>query len=120
MTFRKTRIAIPLFAVPLALGGCAGWTPSALMMPGLEIGAASSDPAYSARRGAVELAVKGNWPAIIGEITAGGGPALTTAMDAAGVPPQDRPARLIQLQQESAAYAANPGALVSALMVYGG
>jgi hypothetical protein len=89
-------------------------------MPGLEIGAASADPAYAARRGAVELAVKGNWPAIIAEIQSGGGPALTQAMDAAGVPAQDRPARIIQLQQESAIYAANPGALVSALMVYGG
>jgi hypothetical protein len=120
MAFPSTLRTACFLAPAIALGACSGWTPSALMMPGLEIGAASSDPAYAARRGSVELAVKGSWPAIINEITAGGGPALTAAMDAAGVPPQDRPARLIQLQQESAAYAANPGALVSALMVYGG
>jgi hypothetical protein len=109
-----------VLAVPGVLAGCAqGWTPSALMMPGLEIGAASSDPAYAARRGAVELAVKGSWPAIVDEIAAGGGPALTAAMDAAGVPAGDRPTRILQMQQEAASYAANPGALVSALMVYG-
>ncbi len=114
---RKIMVALTL---PALLSACAaGWTPSALMMPGLEIGAASADPAYAARRGAVELAVKGSWPAIIGEITAGSGPALTAAMDAAGVPAQDRPTRILQMQQEAASYAANPGALVSALMVYG-
>lgn len=109
----------PLAAV-LILSGCTGgWSPSAVMMPGLEIGPATQDPGYTARRGQTELAVKGAWPAILAEITAGGGPALTTAMDAAGVPAEDRPTRIIQLQQESAIYAANPGALVSALMVYG-
>jgi hypothetical protein len=113
-------LRLAFLTAPLALSACAaGWTPSALMMPGLEIGAASADPAYAARRGAVELAVKGAWPAIMSEITAGGGPALTAAMDAAGIPAQDRPTRILQLQAESASYAANPGALVSALMVYG-
>ncbi len=119
-TSPKGLIRLTFLACPLALTACApGWTPTALMMPGIEIGTASTDPAYAARRGATELAVKGAWPAIIGEITAGGGPALTTAMDAAGVPPQDRPTRIAQMQAESASYAANPGALVSALMVYG-
>lgn len=110
-----------ILTMPVALGACAqGWSPTAVMMPGLEIGAAATDPAYAARRGAVELAVKGAWPAIMGEIAAGGGPSLTAALDAAGVPAQDRPTRIIQLQQEAATYAGNPGILVSALMVYGG
>lgn len=110
---------LPL-GLALALSGCAsGWSPSAVMMPGLEVGAAAQDPDYTARRGRTELAIKGAWPAILAEITAGGGPALTAAFDAAGVPATDRPTRILQLQQESAIYAANPGALVSALMVYG-
>jgi hypothetical protein len=76
--------------------------------------------AYSARRGQVEVHVKSNHPTLIAEIAAGGGPLLTTAMDLAGIPAADRPTRLIQLNADLGLYDANPGALVTALMVYGG
>lgn len=69
--------------------------------------------------GAVEVLVKSNHPALIAEIDAGGGPLLTRAFDAAGVPEQDRPARTLQLQGNLGLYDANPGALVTALSVYG-
>ncbi len=114
---------LPLFALvilPVVLGGCTnGMTGNPVLFPGIELNAAASDPAYQQRRGAVEITVKTGFPAILTEIENGGGPILTDAMDKAGVPAQDRPARIIQLQSDFALYEVNPGALVSALMVYG-
>lgn len=81
---------------------------------------AASNAVYSQRRGAVELFVKTNHPALINEINAGGGPTLTEAMNTANIPTEDRPARVLQLQSDLGLYNANPGALVTALMVYGG
>lgn len=85
---------------------------------GLNVGALA-DPAEAQRRGAVEVAVKGAFPGILGEIEAGSGPNLLRALDAAGVPEGDRPARLIQLRGDLGLYEVNPGALVAALMLYG-
>jgi hypothetical protein len=73
---------------------------------------------YNQRRGRVEVAVKSTFNQIIPEIRAGGGPAITTAMEAAGISGQDRPARLIQLRGDIRIYENNPGALITALMVY--
>jgi hypothetical protein len=80
----------------------------------------SEQAATQQRRGAVEIIVKSNFAAVLGDIDAGGGPVLTRAMDAARIPAQDRPTRIIQLQSNMALYEVNPGALVSALMLYGG
>ncbi|MCX7298839.1 MAG: hypothetical protein NTX73_00345 [Rhodobacterales bacterium] len=90
-----------------------------LLFPGASLGTAASDSGYALRRGAVEITVKSGYPAILTEIDAGGGPILTQAMDQAGVPAQDRPTRIIQLQSDMALYQANPAALVAAIMVYG-
>lgn len=76
--------------------------------------------AYSQRRGSVELIVKSEFPAILRDISSGSGPALTRAMQAALIPQQDRPTRALQLQGDIGLYSANPGALITALMVYGG
>lgn len=76
--------------------------------------------AYSQQRGAVELIVKSEFPAILTDISAGSGPVLTRAMDAAGIPAQDRSTRALQLRGDFGLYSTNPGALVTALMVYGG
>jgi hypothetical protein len=92
----------------LLVAGCAG---------GLDVPALAS-PAEAQRRGAVELAVKSTHPGLLREIEAGGGPAIEAAMDAAGVPPADRPARLAQMRGDLGLYEA-PGALVAALMLYG-
>jgi hypothetical protein len=94
----------------LLAAGCAG---------GLDLGSLV-DPAEAQRRGAVEVAVKSTYPGILAEIDAGGGPAIAAAMDAAGVPPQDRSARLAQMGGDLGLFEANPGALVTALMLYGG
>jgi len=86
---------------------------------GLNLGALV-DPAEAQRRGAVEVAVKSAYPGILEEIESGSGSDLARAMDAAGVPLGDRPARVIQLRGDLGLYEANPGALVAALMLYGG
>ncbi|MEO0931197.1 MAG: hypothetical protein AAFY14_11210 [Pseudomonadota bacterium] len=91
-----------------------------LLLPISGVGTAVDNAAYNQRRGRVEVIVKSNFGAILNDIKAGGGPVLTDAMDAAGVPEGDRPTRIIQLQSNMGLYAANPGALVVALMVYGG
>ena len=77
------------------------------------------DPAGAQRRGAVELAVKSAYPGILREIEAGGGPALTRALDAAAVPGGDRTARVTQLSGDLGLFEANPAALVTALLVFG-
>lgn len=91
-----------------------------LMLPVSGISTVIGNAVYEKRRGQVELIVKSNYDTIRKEISAGGGPALTKAMDAAGIPLSERPARIIQLQSDIGIYNASPGALVTALMVYGG
>lgn len=91
-----------------------------LMQPFGGISPAIGTADYSQRRGQVELIVKSNFDAIKDDIRAGGGPVLTKAMDAAGVPDRDRPARVIQLQSDMGLYNGTPGALVTALVLYGG
>lgn len=76
-------------------------------------------PAGPTQRGAVELIVKSEFPVILQEIDAGGGPALSSAMDRAGVPEADRPARLLQLRSDLPLYTESPAALVTALLTYG-
>lgn len=82
--------------------------------------AALVDPREAQRRGAVEVAVKSAFPGILDEIAAGGGPGIDAALAAAGVPPGDRAARILQLDGDLALYAANPAALAAAILVYGG
>ncbi|MFT6074726.1 MAG: hypothetical protein ACJAZ1_001645 [Yoonia sp.] len=89
-----------------------------LLLPFNGISASLDNGAYSQRRGQVELTVKSNFPAILNDIRMGSGPTLTEAMNVAGIPITDRPARIIQLQSDMALYESTPGALVTALMVY--
>ncbi|MCP1169391.1 hypothetical protein [Limimaricola litoreus] len=104
-----------LATLPVALSACA---PGAL--PGLGSTLLPVTAQDNARRGAVELAVKGNFGPVISDITAGGGPALERAFDAAGVPISDRPARRLQLSGDLELYEVNPGALVTSLLLWGG
>ena len=111
------RIAL-LFVLGLAACAPGGGTPFTWPVDPVQIGL--NVAAYSQRRGMVELAVKAGFPAILDQISAGQGPVLAQALQAAGVPAQDQPARTLQLQGDLGLYAANPGALVTALMLYGG
>lgn len=117
MTFRFT---LPMI---LALGACTGEANhlgNPLLWPITGLATAAENAAYNQRRGQVEVIVKSNFPAILDDIRAGGGPILSDAMDKAGVPATDRPARITQMQGDLGLYATNPEALVVALMVYGG
>lgn len=89
-----------------------------LLWPVNALTSATENAIYNERRGRVEIAVKSTFDQIIPEIIAGGGPAISTAMEEAGIPLQDRPARITQLRGDIAIYDGNPGALVTALMVY--
>ena len=91
-----------------------------LMLPVTGASTLFDNAAYTQRRGTVEVIVKSSFDAIISDIASGGGPTLTEAMEDAGIPPRDRPTRIIQLQSNLGLYQSNPGALVTALMVYGG
>lgn len=73
---------------------------------------------YNQRQSDTELFVKTNHEALVRDLRAGGGPTLAEALRTAGVPPEDRETRAIQLSREAETYARSPGALISALMVY--
>lgn len=104
-----------MFVLFLAVAGCTQGT-GVSPLEGLR---GLVDPADADRRAAVELEVKSAFPAILTEIGNGGGPALTRAFDAAGVPDSDRSARIIQLDGDLGLYAENPGALSLAIATYG-
>lgn len=99
------------------LAGC-GSGGTFLNLPANAVTSASENTIYTQRRGAVELVVKSRFANIINDIQSGGGPTLTSAFDAAGVPDQDRATRAFQLNTDIALYASNPGALVNAMMIY--
>lgn len=94
------------------LGNPLGWPVNALT-------SATENAVYNQRRGRVEVIVKSGFNEIIPDIRAGSGATLTQAMDAAGIPAGDRPARITQMQGDLAIYDSNPEALITALMVYG-
>ncbi len=113
---------MPVLALILlaACSGEANHLGNPLFLPISGIGTAAENAAYNQRRGRVEVIVKTNFDQILRDITNGGGAVLTEAMDAARIPDADRPARVLQMQRDLGLYQANPGALVVALMVYGG
>ncbi|MDO7558522.1 MAG: hypothetical protein MUR46_12005 [Loktanella sp.] len=113
---------IPLIFL-VVLAGCsneANHLGNPFFLPISGLTTAASNAVYSERRGTVEVLVKSNHPALIDQINAGNGPILTQAMDAARIPQEDRETRIFQMQSDLGLYQANPGALVTALMVYGG
>ena len=91
-----------------------------LLLPLSGLANVAGNAVYRERRGRVEVFVKTNHPALVADITRQGGPTLTQAMDIAGVPVEDRPARLIQMRSDVGLYQTSPAALVVTLMVYGG
>jgi len=112
---------IPLISL-IFLAACSGdanHIGNPLLLPVNALTSATENAIYSQRRGQVEIAVKSSFDRIIPDIRAGGGPAISTAMETAGVPLAERPARITQLRGDIGLYEDNPGALVTALMVYG-
>lgn len=105
----------------IIVAGCSGEANhlgNPLTWPVNALTSATENAIYSERRGRVEVAVKSQFNQIIPDIQNGGGPALTAAFDAAGMPQADRPARIIQMQRDIGIYIGNPGAIVTAIMVY--
>ncbi|SFR39007.1 hypothetical protein SAMN04488005_1310 [Yoonia tamlensis] len=90
-----------------------------LLLPLSALSTGISNAAYNQRRGQVEIYVKSNHTAIMGDIVNGGGDHIARAMDIAGIAPEDRPTRLIQLKSDQGLYQTSPEALITALMVYG-
>jgi len=118
MSRRQITGALALLLLPV-LAGCAALPGLAVLGPGGALASPADNAAWQQRRGAVELIVKGEQAAVLTDIATGGGPTLTRAMDAARIPAGDRAARVIQLEGDRGLYEVNPGALVSALMLYG-
>ncbi|MDG1377303.1 MAG: hypothetical protein P8P56_09840 [Yoonia sp.] len=114
------RSALPVFCFLAACSSQDNQLGNPFTAPFAGFATAASNAVYSDRRGAVELFVKTNHPTLIQQINAGGGPTLTEAMNKANIPLEDRPARIVQLQSDLGLYDATPGALITALMVYGG
>lgn len=103
------------------LAGCTGQASpfgTLFTLPVNAVTSASENAIYTQRRGEVELIVKSDFDGIITDIQTGGGDTLTAAFDAAGVPDTERATRAFQLNTDIALYANNPGALVTAIMVY--
>lgn len=114
------RVPLLILAFLAACSDQANYLGNPLLLPKSGWGTADENAAYNQRRGQVEVLVKSNWPGVLDEIDAGGGPVLWQAMETARIPVQDRPARVLQLRGDLGLYNGNPGALVAALMVYGG
>ena len=91
-----------------------------LLWPAMAVTNGIDNAFYDARRQKVEAHVAAHHPALMAEITAGGGVLLTTAMDLAKVAPARRPELVRVLQQDFALYQRDQEALVVALMVHGG
>ncbi|MEO1640622.1 MAG: hypothetical protein AAFU41_15375 [Pseudomonadota bacterium] len=112
-----------LIVAMVLVSGCSGEANhlgNPLTLPFSGAATVIGNAAYEKRRAQVEVVVKSNFDAILADIDAGGGPALTKAMDTAQIPHSDRPTRITQMRGDLPLYAASPAALVTALMVYGG
>ncbi len=83
------------------------------------VSAGIDNATYGAKRRQVERFVNANHPALIGEITRGGGPLLDQAMNLAAIPGQTRPGLRTLLQSDIEIYRNDPEALIVALMVHG-
>ncbi|MCI2400493.1 hypothetical protein [Aliiroseovarius subalbicans] len=93
--------------------------PNPLFLPAQAVSSTVQNARYDARRARVERHVTANFVAIIGEITAGGGPLLSTAMELAWIPAPKRPAITRLLAEDITLYHNDAEALVVALMVHG-
>lgn len=102
----------------LAVAAC-GENPVQLFNPFTGDAITINPQGYSERRGMVELEVKDRFGEVLANIETGGGPALTRALDAAAVPSDERPARILQLQGDIEVYRGNPDALITQLLLFG-
>ncbi|WP_435312889.1 hypothetical protein [Primorskyibacter sedentarius] len=115
----RLRLIIPICLVA-ACSNEASHLPNPLLLPGQAIATGIGNARYNARRAQVSAHVAQHHSALIAEITVGGGPRMTEAMDRARVPEDRRPVLLRRLREDIVLYRADAEALVVALMVHGG
>lgn len=116
-----------LIAICLMLGLAAcdmGHLGNPLAWPAVAVGSGVENARYGARRKQVTRHVNAQYAAVIADIAAGGGPALTIAADLADVSEQRRPELRASLQRDIAKFTPNTAEtrelLVIWLMVHGG
>lgn len=123
-THKKVEKPMRRFLITLGiLAGCsteANHLGNPVLLPFSGISTGFGNAVYNRRRGEVEVFVKSNHNAVMSDIASQGGPTISEAMDIAGIPVVDRPARLIQLKSDQSLYSSSPDALIVALMVYAG
>ncbi|WP_296420516.1 hypothetical protein [Pseudooctadecabacter sp.] len=88
-----------------------------LLWPVNAVSNAFGNANYAATRGKVEVFVKTNHPALVADLRAGGGPALTQAFDIAQTPQPVRGPHTLQMQSDLSLYETNIAALITAIMV---
>lgn len=106
----------------VALGACgteANHLGNPLLWPVTLPVSAVEEAVYGARRAEVSDYVADQYPALLADIRASGGPTLATAFDLARVPPETRAVVTARMAGDIALYEADPEALVVALMVSG-
>lgn len=109
----------------LGLAACdMGHLGNPLIWPVAVVGSGVENAHYGARRKQVSRHVAAHHAAMITDIVAGGGPALTIAADLAGISKQRRPELVASLQRDIAKFTPNAAKprelLVVWLMVHGG
>lgn len=120
------RLSKASILIATGFAGCAGEAshiPPLWQLPGAAVSSAFENASYDAKRGRVEQIVSLHRDAIAAEIDAGGGPRLTEAMVAAGVPDAVRPVLLNDLRSNRDIYrdgrALKIEPVTVALMVHG-
>jgi len=115
---RPVTLLFPLVAA--ACTGEANHLGNPFLLPVSAMSAGLQNAAYNDRRGAVEIFVKTNHPALVSDIRAGGGPVLQQVHDLAAIPAAIRPEHTLRLQSDLPLYASNMDALILAIMVVAG
>ncbi len=113
-----------LFLLPVALAGCdMGHLGNPVLLPVSALITAVGNAGYDARRQKLSDHVSAHHPDILRDIRAGTGPALTTALDLAGIAPATRPDLLALLKKDFSLFQADTPKsrenLVVTLMVHG-
>lgn len=114
------KIALLLLPILAACTGEANHLGNPLQLPINGLRSAIGNAGYNQTRGQVEVFVKTNHTALIGDLRSGGGPTLNEAFNIANVPPTLRAPHTLQLQSDLQLYERNLDALIVAIMVVSG
>lgn len=113
-------LPLPALLILTACGSEPNHLGNPLLWPFQVVSNAAQNAAYDQTRGAVEVFVNTNHPALIRDIRAGGGATLSQVFDIANVPAARRAPHIAQMQSDIGLYETNLDALVVAIMVVSG